>query len=137
MAFDDRRQAAFEYASGATKQLLTLATGIIAVSITFSTDIIANTTAHRWALITAWIVYLGSIVFGIWALLAMTGELEQTQANPPDPSIRGGNVVAPSALQIIAFLVATVFLVLYAGLTFKTKATPSPPTTTVTVTTSG
>jgi cytochrome bd-type quinol oxidase subunit 2 len=137
MAFDDRRKAAFDYASDATKQLLTLATGIIAVSITFSTDIIANTTAHRWALITAWIVYLVSIVCGVWALLSLTGELEQTQANPTDPSIRGSNVRLPSILQIIAFLAATICLVLYAGLTFETKATPSPTTTTVTVTTTG
>lgn len=136
MALSDQRKAAFDYASDTTKQLITLATAIIAVSITFSTDIISNTTAHRWALVTAWIIYLVSIAFGVWALLAMTGTLELASGDETAvPSIRGSNVRFPSIIQILAFVTATGFLVAYAWLTFDAKATPKPPTTTVTVTT--
>jgi hypothetical protein len=129
MALSEQRKAAFDYASDSTKQLITLATGIIAVSITFSTDVIGNTTAHRWALVAAWIVYVVSIVFGVWALLALTGTLELES---------GDETVAPStAVQIIAFVTATGLLVVYAGLTLDAKTTPKPPATTVTVTTTG
>jgi hypothetical protein len=124
MTFSDQRRAAFDYASDTTKQLITLATGIIAVSITFSKDIIGNTTAHRGVLIAAWITYLLSIVFGVWALLAMTGELQPRGQTSGDPSIRKSNVTMPSIVQILSFIVATGLLIAYAVLTFKTKATP-------------
>jgi hypothetical protein len=95
MAFSDQRAAAFEHASDTTKQLIRLATAIIAVSITFSKDIIGNTTAHRGVLISAWITYLLSIIFGVWALLAMTGELQPSSQSTEDPSIRRPNVTIP------------------------------------------
>jgi hypothetical protein len=129
-AISEQRKAAFDSASDVTKQLITLATGIIAISITFSKDIIGNTTAHRAFLSASWIVYVVSIVFGVWTLLAITGELEPKTTLSRDPSIRQSNVTAPSAIQILMFLAATVLLVLYAVLTFKTKATVAPGKTT-------
>ena len=125
MAFSDQRAAAFEHASDTTKQLITLATAIIAVSITFSKDIIGNTTAHRGVLISAWITYLLSIIFGVWALLAMTGELQPNSQGSDDPSIRRPNVTIPSVVQILSFIAATALLIAYAVLTFKSKAAPT------------
>jgi hypothetical protein len=130
--FEEPRKSAFDYASEATKQLITLATGVIAVSITFSKDIIGNTTAHRGVLIGSWIAYIVSIVAGVWALLALTGEL-QPRSGTKTPSIRGKNVTWPAIIQIILFLGATAALVAYAGLTFNSKATPTKTTTTIVV----
>jgi hypothetical protein len=89
-------------------------------------------------LVAAWIVYVVSIVFGVWALLALTGTLELESGDETvAPSIRGFNVTFPTAVQIIAFVTATGLLVVYAGLTLDAKTTPKPPATTVTVTTTG
>jgi hypothetical protein len=96
------------------------------VSITFSKDIIGNTTAHRGVLISAWITYLLSIIFGVWALLAMTGELQPSSQSTEDPSIRRPNVTTPSVVQILTFIAATALLIAYAVLTFKSKAAPTP-----------
>jgi len=133
MAMDEQRKAAFDYASDTTKQLITLATAIVGVSITFATDIVSNTTAHREILIIAWSVYVASIVLGVWSLLSMTGELEP-KSGSATPSIRRANVVLPAILQILAFLIATVLLVVYAGVTLDEKATPSPASTPTTTT---
>jgi hypothetical protein len=123
MTFDDQRKSAFDYASEVSKQLITLATGIIAISITFSTDVIANTKDDREVLIGAWIAYLISIIFGIWTLMALTGELQPSASS--EPSIRGRNVTGPAILQILLFLGATAALVAYAILTFDAKALPA------------
>ncbi len=111
----EQRKAAFDAASDTTKQLITLATGIIAISITFSKDIIGHTTAHRGVLSASWIVYVVSICFGVWTLLALTGELQPTTSADQEPSIRKLNVTLPSMLQIAAFVVATGLLVGYAS----------------------
>ncbi len=126
MSFDDQRQKAFDYASDATKQLITLATAILGVSITFAKDIVGNTTAHRPVLVAAWFVYVGSIVLGVVALLAMTGTLEP-KSGTATPSIRGKNVTLPSIGQIILFLAGTVLIVVYGALTLKAHATPATP----------
>lgn len=127
--FDDQRKSAFDYASGAIKQVITLSTAILAVSITFATDIVENTTAYRWLLVVAWIVYIGAILFGLWCLLALTGELEEKADTSEVPSTRGGNVVLPAVLMIVTFVGATGLLVAYGGLTLDEKATPEPAKT--------
>jgi hypothetical protein len=125
MAFSDQRKSAFDYASEVTKQLVTLATGIIALSITVSTDVIATPNDDREWLIGAWIAYLISIIFGIWTLMALTGELQPSSTTDRDPSTRGGNVTGPAILQILLFLGATLALVVYAIKTFDAKALPA------------
>lgn len=115
---------AFDFASETTKQLITLSTGIITITITFSKDILEmGKGSHTMVLITSWILFLLSIILGVWTLLALTGELEQvdktqegsTEENEPvrEPSIRGKNVTVPSALQILFFLFAIGFAVAY------------------------
>jgi hypothetical protein len=100
----DQIKLAFAFAQDTTKQLLTLATGIIAVSITFAKDFVKEVPpgATPWA-IAAWGCLLASVLFGLWALLALTGSLEPTGRPTAAVSIRGWNVRLPAALQILAF----------------------------------
>src|ERR1022692_1741891 len=71
---DEKDKKAFDFAADLTKQPTTLATGTIALTITFSKDFLQKTpaSARLWAL-WAWGVLLASVVFGIWTMMALTG----------------------------------------------------------------
>src|ERR1039458_2916871 len=73
---DEKDKKAFDFAADLTKQPITLATGTIALTITFSKDFLQKTPARArlWAL-GAWGVLLASVVFGIWTMMALTGSL--------------------------------------------------------------
>lgn len=109
-------EKAFDFANDLTKQLISLSTGIIALTITFSTNIISAETGefNRW-IISAWIMFLFSIFFGVWTLMALTGTLEPKHG-AAKPSIRGINVILPSQLQILTFIVGMALTIIYATL---------------------
>jgi hypothetical protein len=103
---DKRVEKAFDFAQEATKQLITLATGVIALTITFLTDVIERAPEGAVSFLhTAWVLYLVSIVFGILTLLTLTGNLERPGEGPA-PSIYRGNVVSCSICQVVTFTVA-------------------------------
>src|SRR5438093_11141888 len=114
---EERSKKAFDFASDSTKQLTTLATGIVTLMITFSKDIVGGKPGlwPRLILAVAWFIYLLSIGFGIQTLLALTGTLEPVgpQAQTCKASIRGANVTIPSACQIVTFLIATLLTVVF------------------------
>lgn len=102
-AVDHQSQKAFDFAQGAVKQLITLATGMIALSITFAKDFVSTVpAAARMMALWSWGAFLLSVLCGLWALLALTGTLEADPAVPV--SIRGKNVTIPTALQIALFV---------------------------------
>ena len=117
---EERTKLAFDFAAETTKQLITLSTGILALSVTFSKDVLQNVAGlGRWTLIIAWAIYLISITFGLSTLMALTGNLEP---EPPaagrtlsDASIRAPKIKKMSIVQVCSFLLAT-FVVLCAGL---------------------
>jgi hypothetical protein len=114
----ERSQKVFDFASDVTKQLITLSTGVVALTITFSKDILGGVAEDKvnvffffWKvketqlLASAWLVYLISIVFGIVALMALTGSLERPRGSTD--SVYTPNIVIPSVAQILLFLAAT------------------------------
>ena len=109
---NDRQKKAFDFASDLTKQLITLSTGIVTVTLLFSKDLLGP----KWLAVAAWAFYLFSTVFGLWALMALTGTLapanDATLADDTDVVI-GGNARLPSALQIFAFGIATILTLIY------------------------
>lgn len=104
--------------------------GVLALTITFAGEILGEVKLGPTILLMAgWIVYLFSIVCGVWGLLALTGSLERGEpaqiGNEADsnagsdddvafPSIYTRNVTLPSILQIGFFLLATLLVVLFA-----------------------
>jgi hypothetical protein len=110
---EDNIKKAFDFAQESTKQLITLAVGIIALSITFAKDFVrtVNPTARGWALL-AWAALLVSVFFGLWTLLALTGSLEPKDASTR-VSTRGTNVVVPAALQVLTFFIGLVLIVVF------------------------
>ena len=109
---NDWRKTAFTFAQDATKQLITLATGVIALTITFFHEFASSPSAEskRW-IEWSWVVFVLSIVAGLWTLTALTASLEPKRKDP-EPSIWGANVRVPSVLQIVLFLLAVVLTVI-------------------------
>jgi hypothetical protein len=100
---DDKIAKAFEFAQEATKQLIGLATGVIALTITFLTDIVENASSGATAFLqAAWIFYLVSIIFGMATLLTLAGNLEKMA----EPSIYNSGIVAFSIAQVLTFAIA-------------------------------
>lgn len=118
----DNTEVAFTSASDVAKQLITLATGVLALTITFAKDITNNTEVHKPLLILAWVGYLASVLGGVWTLMALTGSLGKGEQ-----SIYGWNVRIPAISQILLFVGATVLIIVYAALSIGVE--PPPPKT--------
>jgi hypothetical protein len=101
-------EKSFDFAQDLVKQIITLSTGVIALSITFSKDF--ATTAPRGArtlLAVSWIGYIAAIALGIWTLMAMTGSLHDGKK-----SINDSNIRVPAGLHFICFLAALVLTII-------------------------
>lgn len=122
---DDWRQKAFEFASDTVKQLITLATGVIALTITFSSDFLSSVPdGSKPFLMWGWLAYFISILGGVWTMLALTGTLgrispdgngEEDTVKVKDipASIYGPHIRIPSAIQILLFLVGTILIIIF------------------------
>jgi hypothetical protein len=105
---DNSTEKAFDFAQDATKQLITLATGVIALTLTFLTDVIkkAPGSSADW-LHAAWVVFLVSIVFGVFTLLNISGVLERPGKDEQEvaltPSIYRPSIRVLSIIQILTF----------------------------------
>lgn len=115
---DSQRQKAFDAAQAVTTQLLTLATGVIAVTLTFSKDFLGGAKgAPKVLLAIAWLLFLASILYGILTLMGLTGELEKMDpADQSLPSIRTDNVTDPSKKQGALFFLAVLLTVIAGAL---------------------
>ena len=110
---DDRIKKAFDFAQDSTKQFITLASGIIALTITFSKDFVGSVSeSARVLALWSWGCFLVSVFFGLFTLLALTGTLEPLDKDVK-ASIRGKNITIPSALQIVTFFAGLVLTVLF------------------------
>jgi hypothetical protein len=104
-------EMAFQFAQDTAKHLVTLATGTIAFTVTFADDFLhAAKPTHPKLVVTAWIALLGSVVFGQWSLMALTGRL--TSSN--DHDIYHPAVLLPSVLQVLCFAVGLGAVVIFA-----------------------
>lgn len=107
------REKSFDFAADVSKQLITLSTAIITVTITFSKDVLGGTVENRYWLLAAWIAFIFTILCGIWTLMALTGSLEPIGNNENGTSINGKNIRLPAILQISSFIVALVLTITY------------------------
>ncbi len=106
-------RTAFQFAQGVVQQVLTLATGITTLTLTFFDKFAAPASASaKVVLISSWSVLALSILFGIGALMTMTGNLEKD----PDPKIYSENTKLMAGVQIILFAIGVVLTVIAGGL---------------------
>jgi|ERR1700726_1157481 len=107
---DEQAKKAFDFASDASKQLITLSTGVIALTVTFNKDFIGqNASGAKGWLVAAWFAYLVSIFFGCWFLLSVAGTFAKTLK----PYLYDTNTVLPAYGQVVAFVIALVLTVVF------------------------
>lgn len=106
----------YKSANELTKQLITLAIGILAISITFRKEILPDTIRNVTIILKfSWLSYLLSVCLGMWAMMALTGmvfkaSIQGAESMREDPY---GSSFLPAFLQIISFLAGTVLIIWY------------------------
>jgi hypothetical protein len=121
----DASLAGFQSATDLAKQLITLATGSLALSVTFTKDIIrSNAPVVTWPLKIAWVSWLASVCFGIWTMMAVTGMIFKIgeTAEASKPVTYAANVSIPALLQILTFLLGIALLILHGAQMLRLKA---------------
>jgi hypothetical protein len=101
---EEWNKKAFDFAQESMKLVITLATGVLALTITFMTDF-ANAASHaaRIVMAVSWLLYIVSIICGVFAMYTLTGKL--TSLEPGERSARGGRPIKVWAGgQLLAFL---------------------------------
>lgn len=117
---DENLKKAFDFAQETTKQLITLATGVLALTLTFMKDIASSAPGSARVYVEwGWGVYIASIVFGVFTMMSLAGNLErpgQVEGSPGQarqPSIYRPNIVLFSILQVVTFVSATILTVIF------------------------
>jgi uncharacterized membrane protein (DUF485 family) len=127
MAMEEHQKKAFDFAADLTKQLITLSTGIIALTVTFSKDIMGGVDQeNRYLLLLSWIFFVLSLFFGLLTLMALTGNLDPipkrekqpngtvTETKPsPNLTITSSNITGTTKLQVLTFFVAIILTCFY------------------------
>jgi hypothetical protein len=124
------RKQSFDFASDSTKQLITIATGVVTATVLFSKDL---DSLSRWLALAAWIVLTISVLSGVAALLNMSGNLNNAaDGEYPVPSVNAYGIKFFSRAQI-AFFGLGIILVFIFGF-FAVRARPAPDNKAINVT---
>lgn len=118
MTQDDQTKLALASVSDTLKQILTLSTGILTLEITFFGFILGKsaekgiTGAAHTLLLASWIFFLISALFGVIALLALTGTLSKSTLTPT--TVYNINIRGPALIQVACFILGLALTVLTA-----------------------
>jgi hypothetical protein len=110
--FTARADKAFSFAQEVPKQLITLSTGVFALTLTFAEKIEGSATAARGFLEWAWGFYLGTILLGVVVLMTLAGHID----DPPDDAhdtIYTPGIVVMAGAQILVFFTALILTLIY------------------------
>jgi hypothetical protein len=111
---DEHVSKAFDTAQDSSKQLLTVAAGIVVLTITFFEDFGKHAPFSAKVLLAAsWVAYSISILCGIFTLQTLAGNLENEKL-----SIYELNTKIFSIAQIATFVIALILTVVAGGLTW-------------------
>jgi ABC-type uncharacterized transport system permease subunit len=113
--FEEHTKKAFDFASETTKQMITLSTAVIGITITFRKDIVADVSGWGKAVLAAsWFFYLVSIVLGIGTLMNLAGNLERPQG--AERSIYAGSIRLLGGVQAVAFALAILLTIIFGAI---------------------
>lgn len=109
----------FEYAKALTELLISLSTGIVTLSITFSKDIFSTDTLKlKQSLVAVWIVYFLSILAGLSHQMFLTGALTDSPASIEIPN----SARYAGMAQQIFFMGATLMIIRFGSKSLKKRA---------------
>lgn len=113
LTMTDQLKLGFEFARGFAEQLITLSTGIIALSVAFTKDLVGRMPPKSSRVLgSTWLLFVVSIMFGLLHLMALTGDLAPVGVVAPVTGISGKPRVF-GILQVTSFLLATIGAVTY------------------------
>lgn len=125
----DRIEKAYDFLLESVKQLMALATGVIALTITFGKDFLIGVDKQSQGIaLWAWGALLFSIFFGLWCMFAMAGTLASHNVSDEKTSPYRFNIEFPFGCQIVTFLIGMVLTVSFA-VTAYTDNRPLPSST--------
>ena len=111
---DEQAKLAFELAGTWARELITLSTGILAVSITFTKDVLKPQAGGVAWLGSAWVLYLLTILLGMGVLGGLTGALMPVTPPPAGTPLRFHSTIRVFAsAQLISFVLGTVLIIIY------------------------
>jgi hypothetical protein len=111
MPVADAPGKSFDFAADAAKQLLTLSTVVIALTITFFEDFAGRDHPEAMGLMPwSWGFLIASMLAGMAHLSALTGEL----SGRPEPTIQRAPMMVTAGAQQVLFLVGIVVAVVAA-----------------------
>jgi hypothetical protein len=112
---DSATTVAVNQVADLSKQLLTLATGTIAITISLGKDLFQSASPSALKLLRrGWLYMLTSVLAGIWTLMALAGSIVATTADHKH-KIFELNVRIPSCIQILLFLYGSLLIIRYAS----------------------
>ena len=101
-----------KFSGEVTKQIVTLSTGIIALTVTFAKEfkVIGEGSALTvpGSLKLSWVSFAVSILFAIWTLLAIAGTLNEIDRGGETTNPKRTNIRIPAALMVLAFFVGII-----------------------------
>jgi hypothetical protein len=102
-------EKAFDFAQDLVKQIITLSSAIIALSITFLTDFVSGDapSGSRTLMAVSWIFFILAVLFGIATLMAITGSLAAERKSITDSNVRN-----PALVHVGSFLVGLILIVI-------------------------
>jgi hypothetical protein len=95
-------------ASETTKQVITLATGTLALTLTFAREFAPDDGAVPVALKIAWLALLVCVGLGVMTLMAITSVVAQPPDNPKHRGAYNPNIRFAAAAMMLMFLVGLV-----------------------------
>ncbi|MDX3712601.1 hypothetical protein PV733_27385 [Streptomyces europaeiscabiei] len=101
-------KAAYGLAKDAISTIITLSSGILGLSLTFSKNWAGDAASDdRWMLETSWALFLVSVLFGVISMLMLAG-ISREGGNIDRKALRH-----PCMIQIVLFLIALGFFVAF------------------------
>lgn len=117
----EETKVSFAFAADVSKQLITIASGTLALSITFLKEFVSGNRRISKSLYFGWLSLLFSLFFGFWALMAMTGTLAKTKEFKR-LSVYDTNISLPAGLQAGFVLLGFSFMIYFAFDTIRAKS---------------
>ena len=100
-----------ELAQDITKLVLSLTTGVLALSLTFAKETLKTPPHSTWLLFVSWATFGISLAGGFFALSSMVNLLHQKKFDPYAKA-----TCVPAILQLFFFVIAFVFMGVFFGL---------------------
>jgi hypothetical protein len=104
----DLKEKSFDFAYEIVKQIISISTILLGVSLTFFEKF--NFADSNWALITSWILFLITILWGLFVMMGITGSIAK---NPTAADIYEKNITSSMIWLIIIFISAFGFLIFH------------------------